>query len=247
MTVERLQSLPLKLLREVAQKEGLHTTNGLSRESLIEFILEAMEEDRYEREQGNSSAVLIEEKKYEIVRDEELDVPVTQEFSIPEKYNETKIFFIIRDPLWAFAYWDLKSDDIDALKDDSGFENLFLRVFEIDEQETYCEIIDSFDIPIKFSDDKWYINLPRSGRSYFIAVMTKVNRKERELCRSNTIYSPKKTLMDVTVREKIYDALDNTMLILSGIYDYVESSSFRENIPQRIISMVDSAHMSIHR
>jgi uncharacterized protein len=247
MTIERLQSLPLKVLREIARKEGLRSTNGLSRESLIESILEAMEEDRYEREQGNSSAVLVEEKKYEIVRDEELEATETQDYSIPEKYNETKIFFIIRDPLWAFAYWDLKTDDINALKDDSGFEKLYLRVFEIDEQETYCEIIDSFDIPIKFSDNKWYINLPRSGRSYFIAVMSKVNRKERELCRSNTICSPKKTLMDAAVREKIYDSLDNTMLILSGIYDYVESSSFRENIPQRIISMVDSAYMSVHR
>jgi hypothetical protein len=134
---------------------------------------------------------------------------------------------------------------MESLKSTSRFEKLLLRVFEMDHHGETWNIIDSFDIPIKFTDNSWYINLPRSGRSYSIVLISRVNHEERELCRSNSIHSPDKTMMSIASREKIYGSVDETMLILSGIYDYLEISSLRENIPHRIIAMVDNAGYSV--
>jgi hypothetical protein len=246
MTKERLQSLPWKFLEQIARREGIQSINGMGRNALIEQIIEAIEEDRCEREAGNNSAIHVEEKKYEIIRDEELEIETENEYEIPESYNETRIVFMLRDPLWAFAYWDIRSDEIETLKEDPLFQKLFLRVFEVNEHQTYCAIVDSFDIPVKTSDNKWYINLPRAGRAYFITLMCKINRREKELCRSNIISSPNKTFMDMAVREKILDNMDSDMLVLSGLHDYVETSSYRENIPQRIISMVDTVTQTMN-
>ncbi len=248
MTKERLQSLPLSKLRGIAQKEGIDVPSGTVRATLIDLIYEAMEEDRTEREAGNNSAIQVEEKKYEILQDEELEIGGDHDFSISESYNETKIFLLLRDPLWAFAYWDIRDCDREDMKTDMHFDKLFLRVFELDEKKKSAEIIDSFDIPIKFTDDRWYINLPRAGSTYFIALMYRTAGGDRELCRSNTVHSPEKTLLDISLRDELIESIDNEMLILSGLYDYVESSSFRENIPQRIISMVDAAaHYTYNR
>jgi hypothetical protein len=224
----------------VAREEGIKYFHNVEKDVLIELILEAKEEDRNEREQGSNSAIRVEEKKYELTHDEELTLPGASEDIIAHKYNENSIFLLLRDPLWAFAYWDVKTGDIQSIKSEARSFKLLLRVFETEEQDTSCKIVDSFDIPIKSTDSKWYINLPRAGRAYFIALLYRIGKTENELCRSNVVRSPQYTLSDITSREKIYDSIDNTMLVLSGLYDLVEVSSFREDIPQRIITMVDT-------
>lgn len=245
MTKERLETLSLSYLKRLAKDEGIHYIHNVDKDVLIELILEAKEEDRDERERGSNSAIRVEEKKYELTREEEIPLPGKNEDIISQRYNENNIFLLLRDPMWAFAYWDIKMGDIQQMKSDVRPVKVFLRVFELEERESGCKIVDSFDIPIKSTDSKWYINLPRAGRCYFIALLYKINKSETELCRSNVVKSPSKTLADLTSREKIYNALDNTMLILSGIYDLVEVSSFQEYIPQRIINMVDT--YSLHR
>ena len=116
MTRERLEKLSLPTLREIAEKEGIRVGNSLSCGELIDLILEAMEEDRKERERLNNLAIRVEEKKYDIVKDEELESQEKHIYCIPDRYNETKIMLILRDPLWAFAYWDIKETEIKDLK-----------------------------------------------------------------------------------------------------------------------------------
>ena len=72
VTKERLQKLSLPSLLRIASNEGIKEAKELPREELVELILEAMAEERYERERSNNTAIRIEEKKYDIFRDEEL-------------------------------------------------------------------------------------------------------------------------------------------------------------------------------
>ncbi len=242
MTKEYLQRLSVAALVELAAKEGIKVPEGVERASLVEQILEAVEEDRDEREHSNNSAMRIKEKKYDIIQDEELESQEEADYPLPDRYNETRIVAMLRDPLFAFAYWDLKDADIEPLAGSPEFRDLFLRVHEV-AAENGAQGDAYFDIPVKTTDESWYINLPNPGRSYFIELRCRVGDVERVLCRSNSVHSP----LGEAALDYVYDlsdGADNDVLMLSGLMDYGASSA-RERIPQRIISMVDDDYLQI--
>ena len=168
MTRERLERLSFPTLREIAEKEGISIKNSVGRSDLIDLILEAMEEDRDEREHLNNLAIRVEEKKYDITIDEELESEEKQEYPISERYNETRLTLLLRDPLWAFAYWDIKDLDYKKIQNTMPGFSLILRVHESrDSIIGDDKYIDSFDIPVTLTDNRWYINLPRAGSTYY--------------------------------------------------------------------------------
>lgn len=242
MTTERLDGLSFASLLDIAVKEGITVGENVDKPGLIELIREAMEEDRTERELANNSAMRVKEKKYDVVRDEEIETQDTEEYALPERYNETRIVALLRDPLWAFAYWDLKESDLKEISDGAEDADLFLRVCEVQSEEV-PEVIDHFDIPVGVTDSSWYINLPSPGKAYLIELHARIDDRTRRLCRSNTLHSPLGSVAVEYLQEMIRQPDDETM-ILTGLNDYA-SSSFNESIPQRIISMIDSDYLQM--
>jgi len=244
MTKERLQGLSFASLLDIATKEGILVQEIIDKDTLVDVISEAMEEDRTEREESNNPAMRIKEKKYAVTRDEEIEAPDTEEFELPEHYNETLIVALLRDPLWAFAYWDLKDSDLDAIGGPSESVELFLRVCEVSEAEKPGSgVVDYFDIPVKPTDSSWYINLPTPGKSYVIELHARNDEEEQFLCRSNAIHSPLGQVAVGYIHEMISQP-DNDTMVLTGL-DLYSGSSLRENIPQRIISMIDSEYLQM--
>lgn len=242
MTKERLQRLSYASLLDIATKEGISVGESVDKESIIELISEAMEEDRTEREQSNNSAMRIKEKKYDIIRDEEIESGEADEYALPERYNETRIVALLRDPLWAFAYWDLKDTDVERVSGEEESGELYLRVCEVKEGENRERgVVDYFDIPVKTTDSSWYINLPMPGKSYVIELYAQIESGDELLCRSNTLHSPLGQVAIEYLHEMI-NRPDNDSMVLTGLDQY-SSSSLQENIPQRIISMIDSEYL----
>jgi len=242
MTKERLQRLPLSSLLDIAVKEGITVPEGIDRETLIEEIQEALEEDRDEREQSNNSAMRIKEKKYDVIQDEELETQEKTDYPLPDRYNETRIVALLRDPLWAFAYWDLSDSDVEPLQNSPDFDELLLRVHEAPaDLSRAAENGRYFDIPVKLSDSSWYINLPNPGERYWIELCWSDGGKEHILCRSNSVRSP----IGEVALDYIHDVLegaDSDVLTLAGLNEST-LSSLRDKIPQRILSMVNDDYL----
>ncbi len=241
MTKERLQKLSTDSLIKIALNEGIKHIDELSREDLVEQLLEAMEEDRAERESSNNFAIRIEEKKYNIVQDEELEAQEKTEYCIPEKYQETTINLLLRDPYWAYAFWDIRDSDLEPLKK-KQFRGLLLRVNKIDRKSDGDAkgVGDSFEIPVKNSDNNWYINLPECGYKYYIELVGKYNGGETVLARSNTIESPVYTITD-SLREGNITDVSDSMLAFAGIFEQ-DTSANSQTIPQRIIQFIDATN-----
>lgn len=240
MTRERLQTLSITSLEEIAGREGIKLIAGIDRETLIDQILEAMQEDRDEREETNNNAIRIEEKKFEIIRDEELESQERKDFCIPERYNETRIVLLVRDPHWAFAYWDLNEKHVNEIKRKPGVESMFLRVFQIEDVPDGREIVDCFEIPIKITDDRWYINLPQPGGRYYIELIGVLDGREKIYSRSNLIESPRGMVFSGPSSE-IEDNEKDPILELSGMGEFGISSLFRQN-PQRIMTEIETKY-----
>jgi hypothetical protein len=176
-------------LTALARSAGLESVDSADRAELIEALLESYEELRQEREEGNSPSVRVQEKKYEVAADEELEPPGEDPYPLPARYNETKVVLMIRDPHWAFAYWDIEAQKAQRVRKDANFEQLVLRVHD-------CEPSSSFDIPIQWEDSSWYIYLPNTDCEYCLDLGYLAAGKFKLLTRSNTIRTPREAIAE---------------------------------------------------
>lgn len=234
MTKDRLQSLPLSSLKEIARKEGILDFQNLHREKLIDVVIEALEEDRNDRITLNNMAIRGEEKKYDIFRDEEIESQDKKEYEIPSSYNDTKVGLLMIEPLLAYSYWEISDKDRAAYAETARSGKLFLRVHEV--SCVVCEennLPDFFDIPIEIDDSSWYINLPSYNSKYYIEFINSVYGEEKILTKSGIIASPAKTI----------DNIDKDLLMLTGVYDF-EDESDAQKIPQRIISLLSEKYLN---
>ena len=238
MTEERLQLLPEEFLRKLAVKEGISLNETIDKQDLIDLIIDAIEEDRAENIMANNPAMQIKERKFDITLNEQYDFEDDQ-YPLPEYYNETEICLLLRDPAWAYSYWNIKESDISSLKYGALSGELNLRVYEMKDKTVPAKAkLDYSDIPVTVEDRSWYINLPETGIYYFVELILKNKQSEKVMCRSNIIRSPKWEVGEVEDLKEM-KGTGNDLLLVAGVYDLSEAEA-TGRIPQRIISMIDS-------
>ncbi|MBI9103263.1 MAG: DUF4912 domain-containing protein [Spirochaetales bacterium] len=231
MIRKRLQLFSLEVLASIAREKGISFDPGTEKDEIIELMLEAFEDEQIEKEIDNNESMRVKNLKYQVLEDEELLSDIDEVYPIAETYNENRIVLLLRDPSWAFAYWDLKTSVIQEIHDSRPTGKLFLRVYEIQgEKVDSKQIKDFFDIPLTVKDASWYINLPQTGVNYCIDLIVLYRTGEKTLARSNVISSPM-VEFDTERKDDLFYQPD------LAAFDKLK----RENeIPQRIISVLDN-------
>jgi uncharacterized protein len=237
VTIDKLETLSLEELYTLADRTGLDLPPGLERPFVIEEILEILEEDSEDRRSCQGEALHVDEKKYSELRIDEIDVGPGVDESIVQRYNETMIRAIVRDPSWAFAFWDVSDAELESLRGEEGSAGLFLRVAEIRNQADGLESDNHreyFDIPVADNDLQWYINLPGPGVRFRIDLCARrasQTGKFRVLARSNEVESPRQSL---AAPPEGLDAATCELLALSGIEELSIDARIETN-PRRIL------------
>jgi hypothetical protein len=222
MTKESLQSIPLEELAALAREQGYEEEGAVDRATLTEFILESHKDRAREKEQENSPSVRVEDSKYQLT-DTESNTSVDLDlYPIENRYNQTKIVFMVRDPHWAFAYWELDDSAREKISKNNVSQQLILRVHEAESIQR-----SSFDIPIQFGDSSWYIYLPDQDCSYVLELGKLNDRRYTCLARSNSIRTPREGFTQST--EHALDWHSD----LNAYYGIGGSGS----IPQRILAV----------
>ncbi len=238
MDRERLEILPFETLKDIAERSGIKPIEHLDKKALVGQILEALEEERSDRECSNNIEMLVKEKKFELNPDGNLGYPQIDEPVLPDTYGETRIVLMLRDPSWAFAYWDLSEEHLAAVVSRRA-SALTLRVHE--PSEAGADGKRFFDIPLRSGDRKWYVNLPRTGRRYFAELVLSSASGEEPLCRSNPVESPESTIEDLSAGTEL-DYIG--ILSVAGIQD-IDESIAHGGMPQRIISLLDTQYLHL--
>jgi hypothetical protein len=236
MIRDRLEALSLESLRRIAVQYDIDVTVDMTRETLVDLIFDALEENRLEKEAADTNPVKVEEKKYVLFEGAELegvhDFPDDAE--LPDDYNETRIVLLVRDPAWAFAYWEIGRSTLDELgEQDEDALDLLLRVSGSEDRALTDP--ERFDIPVQASDRNWYINLPTPETYYRIDLIARGEEGETLLASSNTILVPPGALSDG--RGDAVSASDH-VLAYSGL-DKLDVASYGNTIPQRILGLMD--------
>jgi hypothetical protein len=108
-----LDSLTTRELVRIADKCGIDIPPSLERVFIIGELLDYAGEEEEDGEQGET---LLESPDY----------PETA--PVPRRYNITFIDVMVRDPLWVFAFWEVKEHDRNIFEADPGFSGYRLRV-----------------------------------------------------------------------------------------------------------------------
>jgi uncharacterized protein len=214
MLEERLRNLALEKLQIVASNRNISFYPETGREELVELILEAMEEDQEEKNSLHNMAIKMEAQKFNSYLMGELCIDYDEELTLPERYNETKMVFMPRDPSWGFLYWDVEEKLRDTLNDREDFEDVYIRVYQLDSLiADLSTSVEWFDIPIQFGDRRRYINLPECDTCYRAELRARFDEKESPIVQSNSI----RTSRDHIVPGKELNQENRELLIrLSG-------------------------------
>ena len=151
-----LESLSTADLISLADDYGIDIPDNLNRRFIIGELLEAAEE-------------LEGEAREDVHISEDMEVSER----LPQGYNETKIHVMLRNPAWAFVFWDMQEDVFSALLADEDFGGFFLQPAFFDSRDAEAPL-DFFDIQVSPADRQQYVLIP-PGRK-IMAVYLKCNR-----------------------------------------------------------------------
>ena len=150
-----LESLTTYDLIKMADDLGVDMPPDLDRVFVIEEILEISAADK---EQVNSAGDGVENE----TENGFIDTVLVESAPLPKQYNITFIEVMIRDPLWAFVFWEIKTQDKEQIEKSQDFEGYYLKVspFTAGNTGDFSQAeVKAFKIPVKPEDTAWYLGL----------------------------------------------------------------------------------------
>jgi len=197
-----LESLSNAELIKLADSFGIDIPAGLERIFIIEELLEY------------SSA-----STEEIKDDLEIEPSYRETVVLPKQYNISFIEVIIRDPLWVFAYWEIKGHDREIHENAADFKGYCLRVVPLNNGEAESKSSEnSFNVTVNANDSARYLGFAEHSSHTQDRYTIKLNviRGDSELPIAASLPFCLPRLIE---NEDIYSMKENPLVRLSGVQD----------------------------
>jgi hypothetical protein len=147
--------------------------------------------------------------------------------ALPRQYNISYIDVLIRDPLWAFVFWEIKGHDREIHEKAPDFGGYCLRVIPLAEtgsgRISRAERENSFTVPVGAEDTAWYLGFPPAEGKYQVELC--VLREDEELIISVSRPFKLPRLLEPPSRKApvpgdIQEVYHNPLACLSGAKDF---------------------------
>jgi hypothetical protein len=203
-----LDSLTTRELARLADSYGIDIPPCLERIFIIEELLDhARAEEEGEGEDGGLA-----------------EAPYYLETApIPRQYNITFIDVMVRDPLWAFVFWEIKEHDRALFEKESEFSGYCLRV--IPAGQGGCAPDRSYTVQVDAGDTARYLGFsdyPPEGRQgeggFRVELYVGMGGKSEVLAVSRVFYLPK--LPNQAVLHENAEISRSSLPFLSGANDF---------------------------
>jgi hypothetical protein len=199
MTISYLESLSTGELIDLAGEKGLDIPGDLDRVFIIEelFYLEHEGKAAEMEDSGRTDAQF-------------------QEFvALPRQYHISFINVLIRDPLWAFVFWEIKAHDRELYEHTAGFEGYCLRVIPLDERTLQPGGSDSFMVTVGMDDNARFLGFPpEDGRCFMVELCALNHESGTVLAESRPFVLPR--LIDPKHDALVQSVYRNPLAQLSG-------------------------------
>ncbi len=192
MAEHNLETMSYQRLRCIGERLGIKGDELLDRSELIDAIKEILEERQLDRERINNEVMKLKGKKYDLVEDLNVEAEDFGMYPLPELYVETSVHMLLRDPHWAYVYWNVSPYQLETMKEAHPDSVLVLRIHQFSHPRlplSKCQ--EFFDISVREDDASWYVTLPATGSWYAAALVAREEGVWAEtLAVSNEIFSP---------------------------------------------------------
>lgn len=145
-----LETLSSADLLQLADEYGIDVPDDLNRRFIIGELLEVAED--FQQRPENSDM-------------KEASAPEVHSERLPFSYNETEIDVVLRNPAWAYVWWDISDAMLKKFSSNGKFQNLVLRLSYFDSADSNSPV-ESFDIQISMEDREKFV-LISAGKKYF--------------------------------------------------------------------------------
>ena len=207
LTIPYLESLSTGELIELAVKNGLDIPPGLERVFIIEelFYLD------HDAEGAHHDIIQVDAKH-----------DTFKEFAVlPKQYHISFIEVLIRDPLWAFVFWEIKAHERNHYESAPGFNGYCLRVMPfregppLKEGTLQANEAASFMVSVGIDDYARYLGFPPEGGRCFKVELCMCNHEDHTvLAQSRPFTLPR--LIEPTSND-LAAVYGNPLALLSGV------------------------------
>jgi len=121
------------------------------------------------------------------------------DLELPKSYGKNKLVFMVRDPYWGYAYWEISKEVFDQYQ--LIDKEMFIRVYDITTTDKVDSADSFFDVKIEGNASNWYIKLPQANRKYVADYGFFKETHYVSLLRSNVAISPRDDISDQTDAE----------------------------------------------
>jgi len=202
VTRHRLESLSTEQLIKLADSYGIDIPPGLERIFIIEEILDVSSVD-----------------SQEIASDIEVNESYSETAALPSQYNISYIEVMIRDPLWVFAFWEIKKHDRETHENSGDFNGYCLKIIPLDKDgKEKSSNENPFTISIDAEDCARYLGIvehsAQNSDCYVIQLCVNKGGALLQIAVSHPFYLPKPYDNNI-----IADMSNNPLTLLSGARD----------------------------
>jgi hypothetical protein len=198
-----LESLSTGELIMLAEKCGLDIPIGLERVFIIEELY-------YLGHDSENKAGELDELEHREIK---------EAAALPRQYNISFIDVLVRDPLWAFVFWEIKKHDLELHQKANDFSGYFLRVIPLKGEGFQPDISASFTVAVGTDDSAWYVGFsPEDGRNFKIELCSRCSDNCTVLAESRPFVLPRLIKQQPENPEDDIQAVyKNPLVQLSGV------------------------------
>ncbi|MCL2180592.1 MAG: DUF4912 domain-containing protein [Treponema sp.] len=197
-----LESQSTDDLIRLADSYGIDIPAELERIFIIEEIIEYTE--------------AVNEKK--LIEDIEIIPSNTETALLPKQYNISFIEVVIRDPLWVFAYWEIKSHDREMHENANDFKGYYIRVIPLNDNSKEASSDNFFMVSVTAEDNARYLGFAEHSSQdaglYVIKLCVMRGTSEIQIACSSPFYLPR-----MNENADIAIMCRNPLMLLSGLQD----------------------------
>jgi hypothetical protein len=198
-----LESLTTAELIKLADRTGIDVPPGLERILIIGELLDTLDDAGEDDEKKN--AFFLEEKR----------LPASTA-PLPRHYNISYVDVLVRDPLWAFAFWEINAHDKENHEKAPDFGGYCLKV-EPAPGPPGAAGDSSFTVQVGTGDSAWYLGFSPSGGTFRVELCAIRREEPVILAVSDPFILPN---LHEPLGNRYSTASHNPLLRLSGIDEF---------------------------
>jgi len=203
LTLAYLESLSTGELIDLAAGNGVDIPSGLERAFIIEELM-YLNRDFAGKNRETEETEFCDMNQF------------AQLMVLPQQHHVTFIDVLIRDPLWAFVFWEIKAHDRGVHENAGDFKGYCLRVIPLKEDSLQPDEAASFIVTVDTEDTARYLGFSsEDGRCFKVELCMLTREGRAALAESRPFCLPR--LIRPKLDEDLQALYRNPLARLSGI------------------------------